>query len=254
MGTNASGATAPIAEDGVLTFTLSETTVEDDKTNEKSPKLSAAQKAKIRSEKKRTREKQRRTDVNTLFTDLTLLLKKIDSENCEDDESPKSSVRLSTNMNRVDLIGKTISTLDRLHSENKKRKCSVNKLSAELEENKKRFEEVSRKLQERELQPCQDKKPSEPVMMMVPMMVRPDGAAQPAFMPQPMLYPMCAPGAPEKSSEGVMPSYGAMFNPYIFSNQFCPQPNKAADTSVPTMQPQYVPSVLPTQGVDSESL
>merc|ERR1711862_530315 len=170
--------------------------------------------------------------VNTLFTDLTLLLKKIDSENCEDDESPKSSVRLSTNMNRVDLIGKTISTLDRLHSENKKRKCSVNKLSAELEENK----------------------PSEPVMMMVPMMVRPDGAAQPAFMPQPMLYPMCAPGAPEKSPEGAMPSYGAMFNPYIFSNQFCPQPNKAADTSNPPMQQQYVPTMLPTQGgVDSES-
>merc|ERR1711862_411024 len=205
--------------------------------------------------KKRTREKQRRTDVNTLFTDLTMMLKKIDSENCEDDESPKSSVRLSTNMNRVDLIGKTISTLDRLHSENKKRKCSVNKLSAELEENKKRFEEVSRKLQEFESQPCQDKKPSEPVMMMVPMMVRPDGAAQPAFMPQPMLYPMCAPGAPEKSSEGTMPSYGAMFNPYIFSNQFCPQPNKAADTSNPPMQQQYVHTMSPTQGgVDSESL
>merc|ERR1712085_199885 len=70
-------------------------------------KLTAAEKARIRSERKRSREKQRRSDVNTQFTDLTALLKKIEAEDVQSDETRKAymtelSTASSNNMNRVD--------------------------------------------------------------------------------------------------------------------------------------------------------
>jgi len=251
--------TAPRPAEAVRDSTHSVSVATKDGPKEKptQPKLSAADKAKLRCEKKRSREKQRRSDVNTQFSELTALLKKIESEDAQDDGSSKSNIgSIPSSMNRVDLIGKTITALDKIYTESCKRKRTIEDLSSDLKVAKKRADEASSKLRELESQPGQNNNTSESVMMMVPMMVSPDGASQSAFMPQPMpYYPMCAPGAPEKSTRGAMPSYSSMFNPFMYGNQFCPQPNKAGDASLPPNQHQYVPTMVPMPSrVDNDSL
>lgn len=227
-------------------------------------KLSAAQKARIRSERKRSREKQRRSDVNTQFSDLTALLKKIEAEDVQNDESRQAFMELTTssnNMNRVDLIGKTISVLGRIHNDNRKRRLAIEELTEELKVTKKRADEATGKLQLQQAQPSQNKK-SDPVMMMVPMMVRPDGTSQSPFMPQSMpYYPMCPPAGADKTSGTVPPNYGGMFNPFMFGKQFSSesQPSAAASSGMPSEtlspNPQQFMQMVPMQVAEnSENL
>ena len=209
--------------------------------------MSAAEKARLRSERKRSREKQRRSDVNTQFADLTALLKKIEAENEDGENRIELSTASSSNMNRVDLIGKTIAILNRIHNENRKRKRTIDELQDELKETKKRADEATEKLQQQEKSSSSQDVKSDHVMMMVPMMVRPDGTAQAPFMPQTMpFYPMCQPNMSDKSA----PNYGAMFNPFMFGKQVSSGPtqttgqdtNKSSESS--SQQP-FVPAMVP---------
>jgi len=184
-----------------------------------------AEKARIRSERKRSREKQRRSDVNTQFADLTALLKKVEAEDVQSDENRKAFVKeLSTassnNMNRVDLIGKTITVLNRVHNENLKRKRTIDELNEELKVTKKRAEEATSELQQKHSNSSGGEQ-SNPMMMMVPMMMRPDGTPQAPFMPQTMpFYSMCQPNMPEKPSVATPASFASMYNPFMFGKQF----------------------------------
>lgn len=94
--------------------------------------LSEEVKTQIRSERKRTREKQRRSDVNSQFSSLTELLKRVegydlDSDVSDDDDESDTKKLKSNSMsainatpsNRVDLIARTIAMLDRLHKVNR---------------------------------------------------------------------------------------------------------------------------------------
>merc|ERR1712157_321546 len=128
--------------------------------NEKAP--SPEDRARARSERKRCREKQRRTDVNTQFADLTTLLKRIDET--------EGTHSITSPMNRVDLISKTIVTLTRIHKDNKKRKVKEEELENELVAAKKRILEL-------EQSPKQKTTP-EHIMMMVPMMVPREASAK----------------------------------------------------------------------------
>lgn len=101
--------------------------------------LSEDVKTQIRSERKRTREKQRRSDVNAQFAALTELLKRVegydlDSDVSDDeDDSCKKKPKLSTSVtvvnatpsNRVDLIARTISIMDRLHKVNRSLRTTI---------------------------------------------------------------------------------------------------------------------------------
>ena len=103
-------------------------------------------KAQARSERKRYREKQRRSDVNKQFTDLTQILRQIEAEESEEDPS---KARLTFNpTNRVDLIARTIIHLERLRELHKKKKCEVENLQIQLENAKKAGEETAAKLKE----------------------------------------------------------------------------------------------------------
>lgn len=205
-------------------------------------KLSAEEKARLRSERKRSREKQRRSDVNTQFNDLTALLKKIEAEN-EDGE--RIELTSSSSMNRVDLIGKTIAILNRIHNENRKRKCTIDELQDELRETKKRADEASKKLQK---ESSTQEKSSDHVMMMVPMMVKPDGTAQAPFMPQTMpFYGMCQPNMADKSGAA---NYGAaMFNPFMYGKQPFSAPSEGQEknksSEQPSSQQSFVPAMVP---------
>ena len=99
-------------------------------------------KAQTRSERKRTREKQRRSDVNKQFADLTQLIRHIESEESAGDELATSRLAFSPT-NRVDLIARTIVHLERLRESNKKRKVEVDNLQKQLEESKKAGEETA---------------------------------------------------------------------------------------------------------------
>jgi hypothetical protein len=102
-------------------------------------------KAMARSERKRSREKQRRSDVNQKFGDLTLLLRQIESEEAEEDQMARLAFNAT---NRVDLVARTIMHLGRLRDCNKKRKVEVESLQQQLDQAKKAGEDTAAKLKE----------------------------------------------------------------------------------------------------------
>lgn len=101
-------------------------------------------KAQARSERKRSREKQRRSDINKQFADLIQILRQIEAEDSEEDK-----VRLSFNpSNRVDLIARTILHLERLRDFKKKKKEEIESLQQQLDLAKKAGEDTAQKLKE----------------------------------------------------------------------------------------------------------
>eukprot|EP00978_Attheya_sp_CCMP212_P000659 scaffold1312_cov54-Attheya_sp.AAC.3 len=140
-----------------------------------------------RSERKRSREKQRRLDVNSQFKVLTNLLRQIETEDLGTLVTADAATSTATagilhnstsNMtnatNRVDLIARTVSVLERLHELNVTRKREISDLKEKLDATKKTVEQVMLQHKEAALfqPPKQDK-----VMMMVPMMVSSDTLA-----------------------------------------------------------------------------
>lgn len=103
-------------------------------------------KMQARSERKRSREKQRRCDVNKHFADLTAVLTQIEAEEAEEDNTV---VRLAFSpANRVDLIARTITHLERLNASNKRRRKEVDSLQQQLDQAKKAGEDTAAKLKE----------------------------------------------------------------------------------------------------------
>jgi hypothetical protein len=103
-------------------------------------------KMQARSERKRSRERQRRCDVNKHFADLTAVLTQIEAEEAEEDNTV---VRLAFSpANRVDLIARTITHLERLNASNKRRKKEVESLQQQLDQAKKAGEDTAAKLKE----------------------------------------------------------------------------------------------------------
>merc|ERR1712085_189017 len=160
-------------------------------------------------------------------------------------------------MNRVDLIGKTISVLDRIHSENCKRKRTIDELNEELRVTKKRAEEAVSKLQQQQQSNSSGGEKSNP------MMIRPDGTTQAPFMPQSMpYYPMCQPNSSDKASVAAPANYGSMYNPFMFGKQcnVSQQPtseslNISPKESLATSTQEYAPTMVQAPvGSNGESL
>jgi len=131
--------------------------------------LDEASKALARSERKRSREKQRRTDVNKQFTDLTKIVRKIEQE--EREEDPNVFRQPFSSTNRADLVARTIAHIERLRDSNKRRRdqCVL------LQQTTDSYKAALHKSQEEKHQQ------NEQVMMMVPMMM-PSNTSQ--SMPQ----------------------------------------------------------------------
>jgi len=121
-----------------------------------------------RSERKRSREKQRRTDVNKQFGELTEVLKRIESEEQqlqqeraareearEGGPKPNSSNQASRMIlppfsptNRVDLIARTIAHLERLSHVTKKQVQELQSLEDQLRTAQKAGEDMAQKLKD----------------------------------------------------------------------------------------------------------
>ena len=117
----------------------------------------AAQEAQLRSERKRSREKQRRNDVNKQFAELTEVLKNIEREAQEVGRNDDAYGSVSTMMaiaastgptNRVDLIARTIVHLERLNRTAKKQRLDIAGLREQLERTKKAGEDMAEKLKD----------------------------------------------------------------------------------------------------------
>lgn len=135
-------------------------------TVENSFQVSGEDRAQVRSERKRTREKQRRNDVNRQFADLTEVLKRIETEestkhlkptttNADNSSNAGSTVvylpkqpPFANPSNRVDLIARSIAHLERLQYVNKQQQEQIASLEQQLEAAKKAGEETAQKLKE----------------------------------------------------------------------------------------------------------
>lgn len=94
-------------------------------------------KKQARCERKRSREKQRRLDVNAQIAELTTVLQKVESE---ENDSEEAGFSTNTNPgNRVDLIGRTIAVLSRFHNENGKRQREITELQEKVKIAKKKL-------------------------------------------------------------------------------------------------------------------
>ena len=108
--------------------------------------IPADSRAKARSERKRSREKQRREDVNKHFGDLTQLLRQVEAD--DDDGTKWVPIPTVGPTNRVDLIARTIVVLERVHKVSVKRKQEIEDLNKQLEDMKKIAEDTTARLKE----------------------------------------------------------------------------------------------------------
>jgi hypothetical protein len=193
----------------------------------------------VRSERKRSREKQRRTDVNKQFGELTEVLKRIESEEqhlqqeraareeareggptSSNGSSISSSLHQSSSArmilppfsptNRVDLIARTIAHLERLSHVTKKQVQELQNLEEQLKTAQKAGEDMAQKLKEAVFNQQQ-----QGVGMMMNGMMGMNGGANPAMYANPMQMAMSggmnsmgmvsgAPGASNANTNGMM--------------------------------------------------
>lgn len=143
-----------------------------------------------RTERKRKLEKQRRSDVNKQFTELSALLRVIETE------APDQVQGLPaySPANRVDLIARTVSLLKKLHTSHKKLKVDHQDLEEQLENAKKAGEETAAKLKESIMAP--HAMGNNRVMMMVPMLIGSDNTSNGPAGGPPAAVPMMQPWMP----------------------------------------------------------
>lgn len=210
-------------------------------------------KAAARSERKRSREKQRRSDVNKQFATLTDLLRQIESSHTDLFASPVWTEASFSPSNRVELMARTIHVLQTMEHSHKRQKTRIQELEVQLDSAKKAGEEAAAKAKEKMMAPMQAGQNQ--VVMMVPMLIGGHQAAAAttgsamapgpaAAAPTPMAYMMpTAAGPPGEAPGMAMPGMaGAM--PWMMPNPMSPwgMPMAAATAAVPTAQPVVAPA------------
>jgi hypothetical protein len=148
---NSSGKSSP-----VISSTTSSTTAPDQQesrnttanTSNRNGAIDIDDESKVqaRSERKRSREKQRRVDVNKQFSDLTKLITDLEKE--ERDEDPSVFRQAFASTNRADLIARTISHLERLRDVSKKRRTEIGQLQQRVMEAQKAGEDTAQRLKD----------------------------------------------------------------------------------------------------------
>jgi DNA-binding protein H-NS len=212
-----------------------------------------------RTERKRSREKQRRFDVNKQFSELTAAVRQIEMET----EEYRVPTMYSPN-NRADLIARTVALLQALHSMNQKKQKEINELQEELQRAKLAGEEAAQKLKESMMAP--QNVGNNKVIMMVPMMMNADGstagvnptAAPVAFPPMP--FPT---GAPATTNDATPPNPWGVMPPWMMQHMMMPQAalmvppappmsgasnNSSASSTSPSGEPKVAPSSSAADG------
>jgi len=189
--------------------------------------------AAARSERKRSREKQRRSDVNKQFSTLTDMLRQIESSNKDLFATPIWTEASFSPTNRVELMARTIHVLQTLDNSHKRQKTRVRELEEQLEQAKKAGEEAAAKAKEKMMAPMQTGQNQ--VVMMVPMLIGGGGAgAAPsaaAAAQSPMAFmPMAGGGESASAMGGGMPT-AAM--PWMMPHAMSPWGGMMMPTAAP---------------------
>ena len=211
-----------------------------------------------RSERKRSREKQRRSDVNKQFATLTDMLRQIESSNTDLFASRVWTEASFSPTNRVELMARTIHVLQNLDSSHKRQKTRVRELEEQLEQAKKAGEEAAAKAKEKMMAPMQTGQNQ--VVMMVPMLIG-GGSAQGAapmaaaahapmaFMPMPAAageasggVPAAAAAMPWMMPHGMSPWGGMMMQAAAPATTTAAPANTNADSSAPSEEAKQPPA------------
>jgi hypothetical protein len=199
-----------------------------------------------RTERKRSREKQRRSDVNKQFHDLTHLLRRMETE----DPDEFSHLPPYSPANRVELMGRTVQMLSVLYERNKKRKTEITDLQEQLEASKKAGEETAAKLKEAMMTP--QSMGGNKVMMMVPMLINTGGDSSQPQSQQSSAQPPAMPFQSWMTSFMGMPTAAAAtpaeFNPAAMAAAAAPHPMQ-----MPFLMPMTMPAPTPASGAPSSS-
>ena len=174
-----------------------------------------------RTERKRSREKQRRFDVNKQFTELTATVRQIEMET----EEYRVPTMYSPN-NRADLIARTVALLQALHTMNQKKQKEMLELQEELQRAKLAGEEAAQKLKESMMAP--QNVGNNKVIMMVPMMMNSENGGG-AAAPSPYIPPFPA-ASSDPAAWGVMP-------PWMMQHMVMPPPQVLVPPAPPTSGP-----------------
>lgn len=206
-------------------------------------------KALARTERKRSREKQRRSDVNKQFAELTSLLRRIEAE----DPDETRHLPAYSPSNRVDLMSRTVQLLTSLFENNKKRKLKVMDLEKQLEEARKAGEETAQKLKESMMAP--QSMGNNKVMMMVPMMIGGDNTPM-MMQPWPMQMPCPSPAPSADSGPIAAQQQPAMMMPFGMMPQMMPMPMAApqAAASPAPASPSAAKKTDPNEAVVGSNL
>jgi len=140
--------------------------------NNSEERISIKKRVKARSERKRNREKRRRDDVNEQLGRLTELLRQIEEEVAAgQDDAIDTSL-----LNRVSLIARAKTVLEREHTTSKQWRDEIFRLQARLTEAKEMAKKTSvlNRLDEESKSGRSFASPNKQIMVMVPMMVAPD--------------------------------------------------------------------------------
>lgn len=189
-----------------------------------------------RSERKRSREKQRRSDVNKQFATLTDMLRQIESSNTDLFTAPVWTEASFSPTNRVELMARTIHVLQTLDNSHKRQKTRVRELEKQLEQAKQAGEEAAAKAKEKMMAPMQAGQNQ--VVMMVPMLIgggaTPGGAPSAASSQPPMAFmPMPTTGAGgETGGAPAAAAGGAM--PWMMPHNMSPWGGMMMPTPAPT--------------------
>lgn len=183
-------------------------------------------KGKWGSEKKRSREKQRRSDLNQQFSELKELLAKI--EESEDghatERKKRRKSRAGSAKNRQDLVAHTIDVLHHLHDKNHERITEIRELKNELRELKL---SVSKAASDAAVESSQNK---------------PEGKQDQVSI---MMMPMVMPSSSSMSGVSVA-NQMAMCNPMMQMQQF--MAHMTSQMPYPFMAPLAFPSAqMPSQ-------
>ena len=189
--------------------------------------------AAARSERKRSREKQRRSDVNKQFATLTDMLRQIETSHKDLFATPVWTDASFSPTNRVELIARTIHVLQTLEQSHKRQKTAMRDLEQQLEQAKKAGEEAAAKAKESMMAPMPTGQNQ--VVMMVPMLIgggaAPTGAAAATPAPMPFM-PMAPPPASTNTSAAAAASTSEV-------------PAAAAAAGMPAMPWMMPPTMTP---------
>jgi len=196
-----------------------------------------------RSEKKRSREKQRRSDFNQQFSELKDVLGKIDEaeESRTAQKRQRRTLKSTSAKNRQDLIAHAVDVLVNLHNKNQEQMKEIQELKAEVEKLKQISAQKDSDVPAEATEKTPEEKREQACIMMMPMFMPPSssmGSGVSVANPMAMCNPYMQQFMAHMASQSALMSY-----PYMAPMAF---PPSSQVPSYPSPYPVHAPASVTT--------